>query len=82
MSSKQGTAAQSSTKKKFGKGQREVPHHTQKAKKWYPAEDETQLKTVGSPLFLRLQSSSLCFGGAVHHQAVRLSTGARVLISE
>ncbi|KAI9842783.1 MAG: 60S ribosomal protein L9 [Thelocarpon superellum] len=46
MSSKQGTAAQSSTKKKFGKGQREVPHHTQKAKKWYPAEDETQLKTV------------------------------------
>jgi len=28
------------TKKKFGKGEREVPHHTQKAKKWYPAEDE------------------------------------------
>ncbi|KAI9677055.1 MAG: hypothetical protein M1817_006894 [Caeruleum heppii] len=33
-------------KKKFGKEQREIPHHTQKAKKWYPAEDEVQPKKV------------------------------------
>jgi hypothetical protein len=35
-------------KKTFGKSTREVPHHTQKAKKWYPAEDEVQPKKVGS----------------------------------
>jgi hypothetical protein len=32
--------------KKFGKGEREIPHHTQKAKKWYPADDEAQHKKV------------------------------------
>ncbi|KAL9010199.1 MAG: hypothetical protein Q9173_004846 [Seirophora scorigena] len=32
--------------KKFGKGEREVPHHTQKAKKFYPAEDESKPKKV------------------------------------
>jgi large subunit ribosomal protein L6e len=37
-----------SQKKTFGKSTREVPHHTQKAKKWYPAEDEVQPKKVGS----------------------------------
>ncbi|KAF2102854.1 putative 60S ribosomal protein L6-B [Rhizodiscina lignyota] len=35
-----------STKKTFAKGTREVPHHTQKAKKYYPAEDEPQPKKV------------------------------------
>ncbi|KAI9827531.1 MAG: hypothetical protein M1832_004881 [Thelocarpon impressellum] len=34
------------TKKKFGKSEREIPHHTQKAKKWYPAEDEAIHKKV------------------------------------
>jgi hypothetical protein len=34
------------TTKKFGKGERLVPHHSQKAKKWYPAEDESQPKKV------------------------------------
>ncbi|KAI9864939.1 MAG: hypothetical protein M1813_002710 [Trichoglossum hirsutum] len=34
------------SKKKFGKGEREIPHHTQKAKKWYPTEDESQPKKV------------------------------------
>ncbi|TAQ88328.1 hypothetical protein B7494_g3334 [Chlorociboria aeruginascens] len=33
-------------KKTFGKSTREVPHHSQKAKKWYPAEDEVQKKKV------------------------------------
>jgi hypothetical protein len=33
-------------KKTFGKSTREVPHHSQKAKKWYPAEDEVQPRKV------------------------------------
>jgi len=32
--------------KKFGKTDRKVPHHTQKAKKFYPAEDEAKPKKV------------------------------------
>ncbi|KAI9757351.1 MAG: hypothetical protein M1815_001438 [Lichina confinis] len=32
------------TTKKVGKGERHIPHHTQKASKWYPAEDEAQPK--------------------------------------
>ncbi|MCJ1454743.1 hypothetical protein MMC28_005096 [Mycoblastus sanguinarius] len=33
--------------KKFGKdGERQIPHHTQKAKKFYPAEDESKPKKV------------------------------------
>lgn len=35
-----------STKKQFGKGEREIAHHSQKAKKWYPAEDEVKPKQV------------------------------------
>ncbi|KAK7923190.1 50S ribosomal protein L6e [Apiospora marii] len=34
------------TSKKFGKSTREVPHHSQKAQKWYPADDEAQPKAV------------------------------------
>ena len=44
-------------KKKFGKGEREIPHHSQKAKKWYPVEDELKPRKVcGS---LPIQSLSL-----------------------
>ncbi|KAL8947929.1 MAG: hypothetical protein Q9222_005832 [Ikaeria aurantiellina] len=32
--------------KKLGKGERTIPHHTQKAKKFYPAEDESKPKKV------------------------------------
>lgn len=32
--------------KKFQKGERTVPHHSQKAKKWYPVDDEKQPKKV------------------------------------
>jgi large subunit ribosomal protein L6e len=32
--------------KKFGKGERTVPHHSQKAQKWYSVEDEAQPKKV------------------------------------
>lgn len=34
------------TVKKFGAGERTVPHHSQKASRWYPAEDEPQPKQV------------------------------------
>lgn len=32
--------------KKFGSSSRTVPHHTQKASKWYPAEDEAKPRKV------------------------------------
>lgn len=35
-----------STSKTFAKGKRDVPHSSQKAKKYYPAEDEKQPKKV------------------------------------
>lgn len=34
--------------KKFGKGTRSVPHHSEKAQKWYPAEDEAKPRKVCS----------------------------------
>lgn len=39
--------------KTFGKSTREVPHHSQKAQKWYPAEDEVQHKKVGNSILSR-----------------------------
>ncbi|KAI9800985.1 MAG: hypothetical protein M1825_003519 [Sarcosagium campestre] len=43
MSASKDQKAVASTKKKFGKGgERDIPHHTQRAKKWYPAEEELQ----------------------------------------
>lgn len=38
--------SQPSTQKTFGKSTREVPHHSQKAQKWYPATDEPKPKKV------------------------------------
>ena len=32
--------------KKFGKGERKIPHHTTKAKKFYPVEDEAKPRKV------------------------------------
>jgi hypothetical protein len=43
-------SAPAAQKKAFGKSTREVPHHTQKAQKWYPAEDEYKPKQVSSYL--------------------------------
>jgi hypothetical protein len=40
------TMSQPTTTKKFGKSTREVPHHSQKAQKWYPAEDDEKPKSV------------------------------------
>ncbi|MCJ1227809.1 hypothetical protein MMC12_004468 [Toensbergia leucococca] len=46
MSAKQTSSEPTGTTKKFGKGERHIPHHTQKAKKFYPAEDESKPKKV------------------------------------
>ncbi|KAI1458985.1 ribosomal protein L6e-domain-containing protein [Annulohypoxylon moriforme] len=42
--------SQPTTQKTFGKSTREVPHHSQKAQKWYPADDEAKPKTVRKAL--------------------------------
>ncbi|KAI1143431.1 ribosomal protein L6e-domain-containing protein [Hypoxylon sp. FL0543] len=42
--------SQPATQKTFGKSTREVPHPSQKAQKWYPAEDEPKPKTVRKAL--------------------------------
>jgi large subunit ribosomal protein L6e len=39
-------SAPAPTEKKFGKASRQVPHHSQKAKKWYDVEDAPQPKKV------------------------------------
>ena len=50
------------TQKKFGKSTREVPHPTQQAQKWYPAEDTPEPKTV-SVVFCCCRRC--CFCGAL-----------------
>lgn len=50
-STKSAKPAKSETKqehktKKFGKGERSIPHSSQKAKKFYPAEDEVKPRKV------------------------------------
>ncbi|MCJ1444479.1 MAG: hypothetical protein MMC23_004981 [Stictis urceolatum] len=44
MSAKPESAAPAGTTKKFGKGERQVPHSSQKAKRFYPAEDSQPKK--------------------------------------
>ncbi|KAL9127494.1 MAG: hypothetical protein Q9217_003650 [Psora testacea] len=44
-STKSASEAEHKTKK-FGKGERKIPHHTQKAKKFYPAEPEAKPRKV------------------------------------
>lgn len=52
--------AQSQTKK-FGKGEREIPHHSQKAKKYYPVEDESRPKRVCSVEFCHQENLEKAF---------------------
>ena len=52
-STKSAKSAKSDTKqehktKKFGKGERSIPHSSQKAKKFYPAEDEAKPRKVSN----------------------------------
>ncbi|KAK2795601.1 hypothetical protein FQN50_009707 [Emmonsiellopsis sp. PD_5] len=45
--------------KKFGKGERTIPHPSQKAQKWYPTEDEPQPKKVRKTIHPAKPRSSL-----------------------
>jgi hypothetical protein len=56
-------------KKTFGKSTREVPHHSQKAKKWYPAEDEAVPKKVCYIYFLRLCGCHVAIAGCITVQS-------------
>lgn len=57
------------TTKKFSKGERSVPHHSQKASKFYPSEDVAVPKKV-SPQFDISQ----------HHEEYVHSAGGRSLL--
>jgi hypothetical protein len=48
MSAKQDSSTPAGKTKKFGKSERHIPHHSQKAKKYYPAEDEVIHKKVST----------------------------------
>lgn len=50
------------TQKQFGKASRTVPHHSQKASKWYPATDDNGPKAVSLDLRCspRLPKKNLC----------------------
>jgi len=48
MSAKHESSTPAGKTKKFGKGERQIPHHSQKAKKYYPAEDEIKPRKVSS----------------------------------
>ncbi len=41
-----GKEANQATKKKFGKSERSVPHHSEKASKWYPAHTDAAKRKV------------------------------------
>jgi large subunit ribosomal protein L6e len=65
--------------KTFGKSTREVPHHTQKAKKWYPAEDEAQPKKVRKSIRVSTPRPSLVPGTVLILLAGRFR-GKRVIL--
>lgn len=65
MSAKQESTKAEHKTKKFGKSERSIPHHTQKAKKFYPAEDEAKPKKVREVLRIQYKTASI-------HKTVRL----------
>ncbi|KAL3427809.1 ribosomal protein L6e [Phlyctema vagabunda] len=66
-------------KKTFGKSTREVPHHSQKAKKWYPAEDEVQHKKVRKSIRASTPRATLTPGAVLILLAGRFR-GKRVVL--
>lgn len=68
--------------KKFGKGERSVPHHSEKAQKWYPAEDDAQPRKVCfdctpgiSRLFYLVRSGTKIEGRTHRQQETESSMG-------
>ncbi|KAI1008011.1 hypothetical protein K3495_g220 [Podosphaera aphanis] len=67
------------TTKTFGKSTREIPHHSQKAKKWYPVEDESQPKKVRKSIRASTARPSLTPGTVLILLAGRFR-GKRVIL--
>ncbi|KAI9738950.1 MAG: hypothetical protein M1818_005264 [Claussenomyces sp. TS43310] len=65
--------------KTFGKSTRTVPHHSQKAKKWYPVEDDVQQKKVRKSIRPSSPRSSLTPGTVLILLAGRFR-GKRVVL--
>ena len=59
MSAKQEATKAEHKTKKFGKSERSIPHHTQKAKKFYPAEDEAKPKKVREAILTQRKPTSV-----------------------
>ncbi|EHL02401.1 putative 60S ribosomal protein L6-B [Glarea lozoyensis 74030] len=73
--------ATANQKKTFGKSTREVPHHSQKASKWYPAEDEAQHKKVRKSIRTSAPRSTLTPGAVLILLAGRFRGKRVVLLS-
>ncbi|KAF2188334.1 60S ribosomal protein L6-B [Zopfia rhizophila CBS 207.26] len=70
---------QKSATKKFGKGERTIPHHSQKASKYYPAEDVAQPKQARKSIRPAKPRASLQPGTVVILLAGRFR-GKRVIL--
>ncbi|OAL39886.1 hypothetical protein AYO20_00798 [Fonsecaea nubica] len=73
------TEANQAVVKKFGSGERSVPHHSQKARKWYPAYDEPQRKKARKTLHPAKPRASLQPGAVLILLAGRFR-GKRVIL--
>ncbi|KAL9072246.1 MAG: hypothetical protein Q9161_003719 [Pseudevernia consocians] len=79
MSAKQESTKAEHKTKKFGKSERSIPHHTQKAKKFYPAEDEAKPKKVRKSIHPARPRSTLQPGSVLILLAGRFR-GKRVIL--